>query len=208
MCTRFHRKPEDGFFRALAEKAAASRLAAAFRGAGRDVAAAGDIRPTDVVAVLAPGRNGEPSVFPMRWGFRLPGGGLVVNARTETAAEKPLFRDAWARRRCIVPASWYFEWEHPAGPPDRVRPGAKYRISARDGSLLRLCGLYRMEEGVPVFAVLTRPAAEPLARLHPRMPLILPDVTAEGWMRPDVRAEDFLPFAWTDLAAVPDAEGA
>ncbi|MFR7618630.1 MAG: SOS response-associated peptidase family protein [Subdoligranulum sp.] len=46
----------------------------------------------------------------MKWGFQIRGRSLIVNARTETAAEKPTFREAWEKRRCIIPASWYFEW--------------------------------------------------------------------------------------------------
>lgn len=203
MCTLFHRKDEDGFLRSLAERAEASRLAAKFRRAGKAVARAGDIRPTDVVAVLAPGRDGEKAVFPMQWGFRLPGGGLVVNARTETAAAKPLFADSWARRRCIVPASWYCEWAHETDASGRKRVGAKYRIGAGDNSLLWLCGLYRMEEGLPVFSVLTRAPTAELARLHDRMPLILPEELADAWTRPATRAEDLIPHARTDLSAAP-----
>ena len=70
----------------------------------------GEIRPTDVVPVLASNKAGERSVFPMKWGFS--GKSLLMNARSETAAAKPLFKDAWASHRCIVPASYYFEWEH------------------------------------------------------------------------------------------------
>ncbi|MBQ7252903.1 MAG: SOS response-associated peptidase family protein [Kiritimatiellae bacterium] len=206
MCTLFHRKEDDGFLRSLAERAETSRLAAGFRRAGKAVAAAGDIRPTDVVAVLAPGRDGEKAVFPMRWGFRLPGGGLVVNARTETAAEKPLFAAPWARRRCLVPASWYCEWAHETDASGRKRVGAKYRIGASDGSRLMLCGLYRMEGEEPVFAILTRRPTAELARLHDRMPLILPEELADAWTRPATRAEDLLPHARTDLAAVPAAK--
>jgi len=203
MCTQFHREAGDDRLRSLAEKAASSKLAARFRAAGREVAAAGDIRPTDVVAVLAPGRDGKKAVFPMRWGFRLASGGLVVNARVETAAAKPLFADSWARRRCLVPASAYFEWAHDFDASGRKRVGAKYRIAAADGSLLWLCGLYRMEAELPVFTILTRPPTEPLARLHDRMPLILPESRSEAWTRPDARAEDFLPFARTDLLPRP-----
>ena len=72
----------------------------------------GEIRPTDIVPVLAPDKGGNAAVYPMQWGFRLPAGNgqragqaqkgmLLVNARVETAAEKVTFRDAWASRRCI-----------------------------------------------------------------------------------------------------------
>ena len=66
----------------------------------------GEVRPANVVPVIAPDRHGKRAVYPMRWGFRERS--LIINARSETASSKPTFRDAWASRRCIVPASWYF----------------------------------------------------------------------------------------------------
>lgn len=208
MCTRFHLKPGSRELRKIAERALASRLAGKVRDAGKTVAVEGDIRPTDVAPVLAPGRNGGRGVFPMRWGFRLPGGGLVVNARTETAAGKPLFGDSWARRRCVVPASWYYEWEHTADPSGKKRVGAKYRIFAPGAPVLWLCGLYRMEGDVPVFAILTRPPTPELARLHDRMPFILSGELAGEWIRPDARPEDFPVHAVEELAAVAVPAGA
>lgn len=68
----------------------------------------GEVYPTDTVAVISP--SGEPTA--MRWGFsRYDRKGEVINARSETAAEKNMFRRALTEERCLVPASWYFEWE-------------------------------------------------------------------------------------------------
>ena len=78
-----------------------------------DVKSYGEIFPTNVVPVIAPDRSGARAVYPMKWGYT--GRSLLMNARSETAAEKPTFREDWARHRCIVPASWYFEWEHLPG---------------------------------------------------------------------------------------------
>jgi putative SOS response-associated peptidase YedK len=201
MCTCFHLEEENGASRRLAAAAQASRLAGRFAAAGKKLRLAGEIRPTDVVPVAAPGQDGGRGAFPMQWGFRMPGGALVVNARTETAAGKPSFRDSWARRRCAIPASRYFEWEHSSGPGGRRTVGAKYAIRPAGAAMFWLCGLYRMEDGLPVFAVLTRAAVPALAWLHDRMPLILPGERIGDWLHPSTRPEDLLEFTLTDMVA-------
>jgi len=157
----------------------------------------GEVRPSDVAPVLAPDRSGRRTVFPMKWGFRAKT--LIVNARAETAAERPLFRDSWQSRRCAVPSSCYFEWEHPASPDGRRKTGTKYRLQEKDAPLTWLCGLYRMEEGIPCFVVLTRAPGENIRFIHDRMPLILPESAVEEWIRPETRPEDLLSLARTDL---------
>ena len=87
--------------------------------------------------------------------FQIPGRSLLVNARVETAAEKPTFKEAWEKHRCIVPASWYYEWEHLTGNSGQKKVGDKYMIQPRGSSMTWLAGLYRIEDGLPVFAVLT-----------------------------------------------------
>ena len=158
----------------------------------------GEIRPTDVVPVIAPNRNGERAVYPMKWGY-YSGRTLLLNARMETAAEKPTFRDDWARHRCIVPASWYFEWEHIPGKDGRKRTGDKYMIQPKDSAVTWLCGLYRIESGMPVFVVLTREPGEEIRFIHDRMPLIMPDKLVNEWIRPGIRPEELLPYALTEM---------
>ena len=157
----------------------------------------GEIFPTDVVPVIAPNRSGLRTVYPMKWGYS--GKSLLMNARSETAAEKPTFRDDWARHRCIVPASWYFEWEHYPGSDGKKHTGDKYMIHPKDSAVTWLCGLYRIENGLPVFVILTREPGETLRFLHDRMPLIMPDELVTEWIRPDRKAEELLPRALTDL---------
>ena len=157
----------------------------------------GEIFPTDVVPVIAPNRSGLRTVYPMKWGYS--GKSLLMNARSETAAEKPTFRDDWARHRCIVPASWYFEWEHYPGSDGKKHTGDKYMIHPKDSAVTWLCGLYRIENGLPVFVILTREPGETLRFLHDRMPLIMPDELVTEWIRPDRKPEELLPRALTDL---------
>ena len=157
----------------------------------------GEIFPTDVVPVIAPNRSGLRTVYPMKWGYS--GKSLLMNARSETAAEKLTFREDWVRHRCIVPASWYFEWEHYPGSDGKKHTGDKYMIHPKDCAVTWLCGLYRIENGLPVFVILTREPGEALRFLHDRMPLIMPEELVTEWIRPDRKPEELLPRALTDL---------
>ena len=151
----------------------------------QSVHTAGEVRPADVVPVVAPDRKGARAVFPMQWGFAgLQGKGLIIN------------------RRCAVPASCYFEWEHLAAPGGKKKTGAKFRLETGAG-LSWLCGLYRMEEGIPRFVILTREPGESIRFIHDRMPLILPESAVEQWIRPETHPEDLLPFAQTELLIRP-----
>ena len=157
----------------------------------------GEIFPTDVVPVIAPNRSGLRTVYPMKWGYS--GKSLLMNARSETAAEKLTFREDWVRHRCIVPASWYFEWEHYPGSDGKKHTGDKYLIHPKDSAVTWLCGLYRIENGLPVFVILTREPGETLRFLHDRMPLIMPEELVTEWIRPDRKPEELLPGALTDM---------
>ena len=130
----------------------------------------------------------------MKWGYSLPDGKLIINARSETAAEKSLFRDGMLNRRCLVPASNYFEWEK------RGREKVKYAIRPVGRPILYMAGVYRMEGGRPVFAILTREPAEPIAFIHDRMPVILPAEALAEWL--DIRNDgrDVLKSALTDMS--------
>ena len=162
-----------------------------------EVKTCGEIRPTDVVPVIAPNRSGQRAVFPMKWGFS--GRSLLINARSETDGAKPTFRESWNRRRCIVPASWYYEWEHLQGRDGRTRTGERYTIQPKDSTMTWLCGLYRIENGLPVFVVLTREPSEEIRFIHDRMPLILPESCIDNWIRPDTKPEELLGNALTEM---------
>ena len=207
MCCRFFVEP-DAYFRELAERIDSSSLIRRFRGklpVNGEGMYGGEVAPTSVVPVLAPNRAGEEAVFPMQWGYTLPASGgkkppLIINARTETAAEKPLFRDSWQKRRCVVPVSAYFEWEHRMGFDGKPKTGDKYRIAPIAGERTFLAGLYRMEEGIPSFVILTRAPAENLFWMHDRMPLVLPESKVKEWISPEEKPEKCLPFALTEMA--------
>ena len=201
MCVRFimYSQPRDqnDFISEMMK----SSLIKKFRDAGASVLTGGEARPTNVVPVIAPDRNGIKTVFPMRWGFRVPGLSLVVNARTETAAVRPTFRDAWRQHRCAIPADSYIEWEHIATQNGKTRTGDKFSIHPIEEPVTWLCGLYRIEDGLPVFTVLTREPSESVRHIHDRMPLILPGSFVDDWVDPNRKAEDLLSHAVTALAA-------
>lgn len=157
----------------------------------------GEMRPTDVVPVIAPNRSGNRAVFPMKWGYT--GKTLLMNARTETAAEKPTFKEDWQKHRCIVPASWYYEREHRLGNDGKKHTGDKYAIQPAGSTMTWLCGLYHIEEGMPYFVILTREPGEEIRFIHDRMPLIMPQKLVNEWIRPDVKPEDLLPYSLTEM---------
>ena len=70
----------------------------------------GEIFPSDIVPVLANNRQMEIEPFAMRWGYSFPNSRPIINARSETASLKALFKDGMLQRRCLIPASNYFEW--------------------------------------------------------------------------------------------------
>ena len=165
----------------------------------------GEIRPADVVPVIAPSPKGERKVYPMKWGFS--GRSLLMNARVETAATKPTFRDAWKSNRCIIPASYYFEWEHMVDNRGKKHTGDKYMIQPAGDTMTWLCGLYRIENNFPVFVVLTREPGGQIRFFHDRMPLILPGELVNDWIRPDTKPENLLGNALTDMVFEKVVEG-
>ncbi len=107
----------------------------------RPMTMTGEIRPTDMAAVIASNKNGERSVFPMLWGFyeenlHKP----IVNCRVESARTKPLWSESWKQRRCVIPTSYYFEWRHYTDPNGRIKTGDKYVIQPRGSDVTYLAG--------------------------------------------------------------------
>ncbi len=164
------------------------------RAAVEPVKTAGEIFPADVVPVVASNRRMAPSAFAMRWGYALSDGRRVINARSETAREKPMFRDGMLKRRCAVPATRYFEWERAGG------KRTKYAVWPDGGGLFYMAGIYRLEAGRPVFCILTREPAERIAFIHDRMPVILPREGVEAWIDPRREAGDVLARAVLSVA--------
>ena len=199
MCTRFFIEPDIEEIREIIAEVEQSLLSRKFIKSGSAILTSGEIRPTNVVPVIAPNRHGKRSAYPMKWGFQIPGKSLLVNARVETAATKPTFRESWEKHRCVIPASWYYEWAHLTNSLGQKKTGDKYMIQPKGSRMTWLCGLYRMEDGLPAFAVLTREPAEELKKIHDRMPLIIPENLIGAWIDPAANPEDVLRYALTDM---------
>lgn len=143
------------------------------------------------VVVKAPPSSSESvsrEVLLMRWGL-VPSWAKdakiaykTINARSETAATKPAFRSAFKRRRCLVPASWFYEWQRDG------KEKIPFRIKRRDGAPLALAGLYEQWSGTETepprttFTVLTTPANEDIGDLHDRMPCIIEAPDHDRWL--------------------------
>lgn len=203
MCTRFYIKESEPALLPILEGAAKSPLMARFhRKLASPLVTYGEVRPTNLAAAIASNRSGEAAVFPMRWGFTIEGRSApLVNARVETASEKVSFRDSWKEHRCVIPASWYYEWQQPPSEDGRSKGSVKFAIQPKDSAVTWLCGLYRIEDGLPAFVILTREPGESIAEIHDRMPLIIPKKAVRAWVNPEVNAEDILQYALTDLVA-------
>lgn len=162
----------------------------------------GEVNPTDAALVLAPSKDLSPGAFAMRWGYRLPDGHLVINARSETARSRPLFADGMRRRRCAVPVSGYIEWDR-SGTTRR-----KYKVDGGTAEPLFLAGLYRPAEKGTEFTVLTRSPSDAVAALHDRMPVLLRAAEATAWIRPDADAQAVLREAVLSVRARLTADSA
>lgn len=168
----------------------------------RPLVTEGEVRPGNLVPVVAPSRSRQATVYPMLWGFTGRTSPLF-NARSETADSKPTFRESWVKRRCAIPASWYYEWAHAETPEGKRKTGERYAIQPVGCRVLFLAGLYRMEERdgqpCPVFTVLTREATPELRRIHDRMPVILPREALRRWIDPATDPAALLPLALEEM---------
>lgn len=104
-----------------------------------------------------------------------------------------MFSDGMRQRRCLIPAAHYFEWEKTEGRK------IKYAIEPCQADGFYLAGIYRIENGKPVFTVLTRAAAEGIAFIHERMPVIIPKEATTDWLNPRYHGNDILGVALTEM---------
>ena len=164
---------------------------------------------TEVLMVLDAdsGRKAEPAFwgFTPAWfkpGSRAP---RPINARSEGAAEKPMFKHALARRRCILPADGFYEWQK------REQGKLPWLIRQSDGSVFGFAGIYEsgneVTEGRPSCAILTTGANTLMQPIHQRMPVILRPEDYDAWLAPDANSSDvqslLRPYPADDFVAHP-----
>lgn len=136
--------------------------------------------------------------------------GNTFNARSETISEKPTFREAYQKRRCLIPASAYYEWA-------KVRVNGKiagkqpFQIEREDKELFAFAGLYEYwndktsGETIHSCTVITREAYEKIHHIHPRMPIIIPKDCYRAWL---TNENDYIPMiAEDELTYIPLKDG-
>ena len=147
-----------------------------------------------MAAVIANSKSLQPTPFAMKWGYSLADRRPLINARSETAETKPLFRDGMQQRRCLIPASHYFEWQQLANKK------IKNAIKPVNSTAMYMAGLYRFQNGVPEFIILTREPGESIRHIHDRMPVILPREALKDWMNLNYNAAEVMRSAMLDMA--------
>jgi len=135
-------------------------------------------------------------------------GSRMINARAETAAIKPSYRRAFARRRCLIPADGFFEWQTPEADDPHARRGASgkllkqpYYAHPADGASLPMAGLYEFwrdptrpdddaDAWLVTCTVLTTDATDDFGHIHDRMPMVVPPDRWDAWLDPDLADSD------------------
>lgn len=156
-----------------------------------------NVAPTQPAPVVIL-RDGGRTIELMRWGLvpfwaGKPGAKppLMINARVESVDHKPMFRDALARRRCLVPADGFFEWKK-IGEGKRAAKQPIY-LHPRDGHLIAFAGLWakaRTDAGEQLsFTIITGPPNALVAPIHDRMPVVLDPSAYAAWLDPALDAE-------------------
>jgi putative SOS response-associated peptidase YedK len=173
-----------------------------------------NIAPSQSVAAVRPVPEGSGRELALlRWGL-IPSwskdpaiGNRLINARAETAREKPSFRNAFKRRRCLIPANGFYEWQ-------RLERGKRpYFVRMRDERVFAFAGLWDRwespdEGAVETCTILTISANAVLAPIHDRMPVILPPGEYDRWLDPSLKDPDSLtpllvPFPPEKMLAYP-----
>jgi putative SOS response-associated peptidase YedK len=185
MCGRFTLTADIGELQARFE----------FDGAGLTHAPSYNIAPTQPVLAVLNGSGRQAHL--LRWGLvpswarSVSSGRPMINARAETVAERPAFRSAFSRRRCLVLADGYYEWR---------RSGSSrtpYRITIASGEPFAFAGLWETwrdpsDELVRSCAIITTTANSLLKPIHDRMPVILPREREELWLDHNVQDHNLL----------------
>ena len=159
--------------------------------------ATGEVFPSDPAMVVVQ-QDGAPLVTVMKWGYTGTGTSsrLLINARAETAAEKPTFSSDLALRRCVVPTTGFFEWSHDA-------KKQKYLFTEPSSPLLYLCGIWRPTEDGGQFTILTTAANACMQPSHHRMPVLLSKEAVRPYLGDAQFAQSLLAKTPSELLVTP-----
>lgn len=158
----------------------------------------GEVFPTnDVPVLMEAGAELAPVV--MAWGYPRFGSkpGSIINARSETAGERPMFRKSLYERRCVFPTTWFYEWW-----PGEAGKKTKYQFNRAREKELYLAGLWNEFKGERKCVILTRAANESVREVHDRMPVVLGRDELEDWVRDANSALDILSETPPELVRV------
>jgi putative SOS response-associated peptidase YedK len=170
------------------------------------------------LVIARPSESGPPTreLLTARWGL-VPSwakdpsiGNRMINARSETVADKPAFKKAFGKRRAIIPADGYYEWYASQDPQTKKKQ--PFYITPKDHSVLAMAGLYEFwrdedaEEWLITYTILTTTAADDLGHLHDRMPMMLEPDAFDAWLDPTPHPTGELPTELLSLL-VPAAPG-
>ncbi len=148
----------------------------------------GDIRPGERAPVIIAGES-KPLIVPMIRGIQ-GNGSLIINARKETLWEKPTFRNLIQHRRCLLPASCFYEWD-----------SGKHKVTlyGKDDNMLFLAGVYQAAPDGGRFVIITAPADETVKPIHDRMPVRIPEDLIDEWLSNTERTPEILDTASSPL---------
>jgi putative SOS response-associated peptidase YedK len=153
-----------------------------------------------VAAILQLSDTNRRELHWLRWGL-IPSwakdpaiGYKLINARAETASEKPSFRSAFKHRRCLIPSDGFYEWQRLEGSKTKKQP---YYFSLRDNNPFAFAGLWERWESpegdiVETCTILTTEANELVSPIHDRMPVILHPKDYDLWLDPNFTSSDSL----------------
>ena len=144
-----------------------------------------DIHPTESAPVILY-RQGSMFATDKKWGF--PGFDarkVIFNARAESALEKKMFRESVLKRRLVIPAAGFYEW-------NRKKEKVTFTSDIKEQTVLYMAGFYNHYGAEDRFVILTTGANGSMADVHERMPLLLKHEELEAWLRDDKRLEEFL----------------
>ncbi len=171
---------------------------------------AGDVTPAMNAVVLTAPRFGvgfadvagtvdmaPVSVADMFWGISGKDKKLVINARAESALQKPMFSDSVERRRCLIPAAGFYEWD---------RDKNKVTFFRKDKSSIYLAGFYMLSDDKESFVILTTAANESMIKVHDRMPLMIEKTDMRDWLNDSAAAKEMLSMPMPQLESRRDYE--